>query len=77
MEKHAPKSREELVVHKDKIAAVDTWLQAQISLQQTLLSHCLLITGEHLPKQDAITSAVAAALQQQGKLHGRRYCKAG
>lgn len=47
VDKHVPKSREELVVHKDKVAAVATWLHSQSDIDYAhSTSPCLLITGE-------------------------------
>ena len=47
-QKHRPAAREALVVHKDKVSAVDAWLQAQLQEggSSGSSSHCLLITGD-------------------------------
>ena len=50
-QKHRPAAREALVVHKDKVNAVDAWLHAQLqeggsSSSSSSSSHCLLITGD-------------------------------
>lgn len=46
VERHAPQTREQLVVHKDKVAAVEAWLHKQAASQHAQhASCCLLITG--------------------------------
>lgn len=50
MEKHAPKTVEDLVVHKKKVGEVRAWLQAQA--QSGFMggrSHLLLVTGAQPP----------------------------
>ena len=44
-QRHQPAGREALVIHKDKVNAVDSWLLAQLQEGSVGGSHCLLITG--------------------------------
>ncbi|KAK9808429.1 hypothetical protein WJX73_004206 [Symbiochloris irregularis] len=62
-EKHAPRTRDELVVHKDKVAAVASWLEQQAAPQTSRSSCCLLVTG---PAGCGKTSTVEVLAREAG-----------
>lgn len=65
VERHAPQTREQLVVHKDKVAAVEAWLHKQAASQHAQhASCCLLITGE--PSNERMLHGSAVAFPAMG-----------